>query len=158
NEVPQGTIPQGQNSVSCSVQEARESTGPLDNLSSQQKAQINPEQIAGLAIFDTITLNTDRHSGNILMGPNNELIPIDHGASLVNTEDEGHGIMANGIGRICDMFGSRHNCLLGLPGAHEPLSPAMLKKLKALDVSDLGKSLTRDRDAISEDHPTMQNT
>jgi hypothetical protein len=158
NEVPPGTIPNGQNDVSCSVQEALESTGPLDNLSRQQKAQINAEQIAGLAIFDTITLNTDRHPGNILMGPNNELIPIDHGASLVNTEDEGFGIMSNGIGRISDMFGSRHNCLLGLPGAHEPLSPAMLKKLKALDVSDLGKSLTRDRDAIVEDHPTMQNT
>lgn len=158
NEVPPGTIPNGQNSVSCSVQEARPSTGPMSNLSAQQKGQINRDAIAALAIFDTITLNTDRHAGNILMGQNGELIPIDHGASLVNTEDDGYGLMANGCGRINDMFGSRHNCLLGLPGAHEPLSPAMLKKIKALDPSELARNLTRDRDAIAQEHPDMRNT
>jgi hypothetical protein len=160
NNLPPNVRPPNQTHVTCSVQEARENSGPLKNMTKNDLANIDPEQVAALAIFDTITLNTDRHNGNILVDANHNLIPIDHGASLIDPSPpqgapRGFQLMDGGIGRIADSMSGPQNALLSLPGAHEPLSPATLKKLKALDPGALAKGLTRDRDTIEAIHQDM---
>ena len=130
------------------MQEYRASVGDLKGLTGPQKSALDPTQIAGLAIFDTITLNTDRHAGNILRGTDGSLIPIDHGESFAEPNE-------NGLGRLKATLGGPHNALLSLPGAHEPLPKDMAKKLAALDVKAFAKSMTADNAVIGEKHPSM---
>ena len=144
-----GSDPEGPAKITCSVQEARHAPNDLRKLGNIQKSTIDSEQIANIAIFDTITLNTDRHGGNILVDPNGNLVPIDHGESLA----EGN---ANGVKRIKAALGGPHNALLALPGAHAPMSKEMLKKALALNPDKLKKDLAKDNETISGQHQDMQ--
>lgn len=133
----------------CSVQEARNAPGgDLRSATPNTRQLLDPRQVAGIAIFDTLTLNTDRHSGNILLGANNELVPIDHGESFAERNDDG-------VERLGASMGGPHNALLALPGAHDPMPGDMLKKLKSLDPKSYAKTLTGDRQVISGKHPSM---
>ena len=135
--------------VTCSAQEFRRSGGALGGIPQDQKGKFDKQQLAGLAIFDTLTLNTDRHNGNLLIGENNSLIPIDHGEGFP-TRDK------TGIGRIKATVGGPHNALLGLPGTHEPMSPEMIQKLSAMSADNFSGSLAKDNSAIGNRNPDMK--
>jgi len=45
-------------------------------------SQFGRDNVQRIAIFDLLTLNLDRHGGNMLVGHDGKLIPIDHGYSL----------------------------------------------------------------------------
>lgn len=137
-----------QATVTCSVQEARESKDALKDLSSFAQLRFDPDQVAALAIFDTLTLNGDRHSGNVLVDEHDNLIPIDHGYSLVEPP--------GGITRIAQVMGGPHNALLRIPGAHSPLSDKMLKKMGAIDPDDFVKALQHDRDTVVAEHEGLR--
>eukprot|EP01050_Picozoa_sp_SAG11_P015516 SAG11_NODE_2018_length_3916_cov_13.056065_2_plen_394_part_00 len=40
------------------------------------------ENVQRIALFDLLTLNLDRHGGNMIVAPDGQLVPIDHGYSL----------------------------------------------------------------------------
>lgn len=140
----------------CSVQEARPSLGDLKSNDPTVKDHVrnaDRDKVAALAMFDTITLNTDRHSGNILVGPDGALIPIDHGASFIEPGESTADPFA-GLERLCGTIAAPHNAMLGLPSAHEPLSQGVAKKLKALKSSEYASELKKDRDALAQEEPT----
>ena len=136
--------------VTCSVQEARPVTGDLRGASGLKKASFRPEQVAGLAIFDTLTLNTDRHAGNVMTDADGNLVPIDHGESFAEPNQDG-------VNRLKSTLGGPHNALLSLPGAHAPMSKDMLKKLKALDPEKYASGLTKDNAQIGAQHTDMKD-
>src|SRR5262249_40686145 len=78
------------------------------------------------------------------------LIPIDHGASLTEPKTGGNV-------RIASALAGPHNALLRFPGAHQPLSDKMLKKLKAIDPEAFRDGLRRDRDTIAGEHGSMKD-
>jgi len=135
--------------LTCSIQEARPAKGDLRGLGQLARASLNSSQIANLAIFDTLTLNTDRHDGNVLLDAGDNLIPIDHGESFAEANDQG-------TERIRATIGTPHNALLALPGAHVPMSKEMVKKLKALNADKFANDLAKDNGKIGEEHPGMQ--
>ena len=133
------------------MQEGRPNKGSLKKLKSLKSLKIEPDEVAGLAIFDTITLNTDRHAGNILIGQKGELIPIDHGCSFVASDN-------SGICRLSETMGGPHNVLLSLPSAHQPMSKTMLKKINNFDPEEFEKCLKRQRDVIQKTHRETDGT
>jgi len=135
--------------LTCSIQEARPAKGDLQGLGQLARSSLNSTQVAGLAIFDALTLNTDRHDGNVLRDANDNLVPIDHGESFAEANDQG-------IERIRAAIGTPHNALLALPGAHVPMSKEMVKKLKALNADKFASDLAKDNTKIGEEHPGMQ--
>jgi hypothetical protein len=146
-----GSDPTGLQKVTCSVQEARHAPGDLKKLSSIGKMALKPEQLAGLAIFDTLTLNTDGHAGNVLLDPGGNRVPIDHGESFAESNEQG-------IGRMKATLGSPHIALLGLPGAHDPMPKDMPKKLKVLDPEKCASGLKKDNAMIGAGHADMKDT
>jgi hypothetical protein len=140
----------GSQPVTCSVQQARASVGSLSNQGPDVRARIPAEQCAALAIFDLVTLNTDRHGGNLLVGPDGGLVPIDHGCSFVEGDEDG-------LGRVSGTFGAPRNALLGLPGSHAPMPQGMRDSLQTLDPSALAQQLKEQRDRIVANAPAMRD-
>jgi Phosphatidylinositol 3- and 4-kinase len=77
----------GAGAVTCSVQQFGDSVGQIGPQSRAAKGRIDGKKVAALGVFDMMTLANDRHGGNILLGPNGELIPIDHGENFTETTD-----------------------------------------------------------------------
>lgn len=50
---------------------------------------LDPDSLQKMAMQDIMTLNTDRHEGNVLVDPSGKLIPIDHGQILPGNEMAG---------------------------------------------------------------------
>lgn len=136
--------------LTCSVQEARPAKSDLRKTSGLVKETLNVKQVVGLAIYDTLTLNTDRHSGNVLLDDKDNLIPIDHGESFAESNPEG-------IARLQGAMGGPHNTLLGLAAAHAPIPKDMLKQLKSMDPDKYAKGLAKDNAEIGRQHPDMAN-
>lgn len=143
---------QGQGAKLCSVQEARPNQGALNSLSAFKQLELDAEQVGAMAIFDTMTLNTDRHVGNVLVDEQKNLIPIDHGYSLVEPGDGNSGNK-----RIAVSLAGPNNALTRIAAAHRPMSDKMLKKLKSIDPAEYAKSLRKDRDLIAGEHPGMKD-
>ncbi|HWE73533.1 MAG TPA: hypothetical protein VG328_10275 [Stellaceae bacterium] len=162
DKLPPDVRPQGGGDLTCSVQEARPNVGAIKKLGPMAAAAVSSDQVAGLAIFDTITLNTDRHSGNVLVDAQNNLIPIDHGASMLEPVElkdaEDNVLYDSGLARVEKAMAGPHNALLSLPGAHAPMSGKMLKSLKTLDPDALANQMAKDRNEIASAHPEMKDT
>lgn len=141
-----GGLPNGP-PITASIQEFGAGTSQLKGLTDQQKAAIPLAQVAALAVYDLMTVNTDRHSGNIMCDAQGNMLPIDHGCSFVQG--------TAGRKRIADTMGGPHNALLGLPAAFEPMPQDMVRKLKSMATTDYGDSLRKDRDLIEAAHPDM---
>jgi hypothetical protein len=100
-------------------------------------------------VLDTITMNTDRHFENLMIGLDGELIPIDHGSSFISPgKRQGDNAGSSGAERIGGTIGGPHNALLGIPASHDPIPKDKLAKLKKLSSTDIRKQLGKDRDLI----------
>ena len=135
--------------VTASIQEFGPGMEQIKKLTAQQKAAIPADQVAALAVYDLMTLNTDRHAGNIMCDAQGNMLPIDHGCSFVQGPE--------GRQRIAETMGGPHNVLLKLPAAFDPMPAEMVRKLKAMRTTDYGASLKADRDQVAAAHPSMAN-
>ncbi len=98
-----------------------------------------------VAILDILTLNTDRHSGNIMVtktdGAPPGMIPIDHGLAFP-TED---GLDARAQSRMNE---PRYNILLSMPGSYEAFTPEIIQRLEMLEPSELAAEMKESRAAL----------
>ncbi len=136
--------------LTCSVQEFRPSGRSLKDLGPKELEDLDQSQVHGIMVLDTIILNGDRHSGNIMVDENDNLVPIDHGEGFVENSKEG-------LERISKALGGPYNAMLRVPSAHEPMSEKTVEKLKAFDSTAFGDTLKNDRDVVSSVHPEMQD-
>ncbi len=136
--------------LTCSVQEARPVKGDLRGASDIALGRLPADQVQGIAIYDTLTLNTDRHAGNLMVGTDGSLVPIDHGESFAENNSQG-------IKRVGATMGGPHNALLQIPSAHAPMSKDMLKQLKALDPEKYALGLAKDNAEIGSVHDDMKD-
>ncbi len=147
-----GMEDQNGTSTACSVQELRPNDGAIKGKSKQALGQVSKAQVHGLIALDICTLNLDRHSGNLLLA-GNELIPIDHGASLPDpVTDEGTRLEnRKGLARVRDAMPSTHNALLKFPQAHEPMDDAMRRQIKKMKPEAVRNELAQERDSIVQE-------
>jgi hypothetical protein len=136
--------------IPTSVQEVRPVDGPMARLSQEGRAKLPKAKTHALAIMDMITLNADRHGGNLLMA-GGDPVPIDHGVSLCDPTTNG----GDGLRRLTCAMATDHNVLLSLPSAHEPMDPAMIAQMKKLDPHAVTDTLKRERDALAKTTPAM---
>ena len=141
-------IAQRQGDQTCSVQEAKSAKGALADLKQQDKAKIPPEQCAGIAFLDLMTLNTDRHRENLLVDHSGGLVPIDHGLTFPSDDEDGKS-------RIAGAISGPHNALLRLPGTHAPMTPEMALSLQNLDPRQLRAQLGQAQQEIGNQHNAM---
>lgn len=136
-----------------SVQQFERTQGEMRDLSRGALARVPTRATQELAVLDIVLLNTDRHSGNMLVKPGqngvSSLVPIDHGLCLPSRE---------ATDQITANIGSGHNALLSLPGSHEPFTPEMLTALERLDPDVLAGGMKRERDTIELAHPATAGT
>lgn len=110
--------------------------------------KVSPEACQTIAILDTITLNLDRHAGNLLItgGTTNDpgLVPIDHGLTFPP---------AAALGQVGDNLGNNKNALLAMPAAHEPFTPKMLANIGKIDPDVLASAMRKERADLNAVHP-----
>ena len=119
--------------VMGSVQCFKSSQGPLAANRDAQNA-MSPEECQKAAVLDIVTMNTDRHENNFLVGTKSAadgaatptLIPIDHGMTLPDRD----GLASRTKRR---MNHPARNILLSMPGSHEPFTPEMLERIELID-------------------------
>jgi len=128
--------------------------GDMRSLSAAQMASIDTRSVHELAVLDIITLNTDRHAGNMLVKPGAQpndppgLVPIDNGLAFPSKR-------ANV--QMTTNIGSTHNVLMAVPGSHEPFTPEMLQALAKLDPNMLADALKREQEAMVKANNAMQD-
>jgi hypothetical protein len=136
--------------VTCSVQQFGDSAGQIGTQSRAVKGQIDAKKVAALGVFDMMTLANDRHGGNILLGPNGELIPIDHGENFTETTDP------TAAARLKTTLGGVGNALLAIPSAHDPMPKEVAAAAASVNPGELHDTLTADRDAVAARHGDMK--
>jgi hypothetical protein len=136
--------------VTCSVQQFGDSAGQIGTQSRAVKGQIDAKKVAALGVFDMMTLANDRHGGNILLGPNGELIPIDHGENFTETTDP------TAAARLKTTLGGVGNALLAIPSAHDPMPKEVAAAAASVNPGELHETLTADRDAVAARHGDMK--
>ena len=137
--------------TTCSVQQFGASVGPLGAQTYAARKQIDAKKVAGLAVFDMMTLANDRHPGNILMGANGELIPIDHGENFTEVGN------AEALLRLPVTLAGPANALLSIPSAHDPMPEEVRSKAVAINPSEFRDVLKADRDEIAKAHGSLED-
>jgi hypothetical protein len=140
----------GAAAVTCSVQQFGASVGQIGTQSRAAKGLIDGKKVAALGVFDMMTLANDRHGGNILLGPNGELIPIDHGENFTETTDP------SAAARLKTTLGGVGNALLAIPSAHDPMPREVAAAAASVNPGELRATLTADRDAVAARHGDMK--
>lgn len=114
--------------VKRAKEKAPESNSPVATFLDEH---VDPRDIQNLAVFDLISLNTDRHAGNAMVTQDNKLVPIDHGAILPS--------------RKALEIRFKENFLLGLPVnskvAEGPLPEDLIVAIENIDIHALRESL-----------------
>jgi hypothetical protein len=142
--------------VTCSVQQWGASKGDLTNVSRADLAQIDPKQVASLALFDAMTLASDRHAGNLLIGQKGELIPIDHGENFVEVKgDPKKRGRKEGIERLQVAMAGCNNVLLKIPAAHDPLPDDLRNLAKGIRPDEYKATLVQGKKAVAKDDPAF---
>ena len=142
---------EGNGPVHGSLQSFAPTEGELRDQSSSVLGKIGPESCQTIAVLDTISLNLDRHSGNLMVNGGGtdtpEVVPIDHGLSF-----PGRATLPDIAGNL----GDDKNVLLKLKGSYEPFSPEMLRKIGQIDPDLLSGALTQEIGTIERAHPQTQ--
>lgn len=96
------------------------------------KLKVPKREIQQMAVFDLISLHMDRHSGNMLLNEDNQLVPIDHG-NIMPTK--------TGLRQRSGYISSQSAVLAQSKAAKEPLSPELLERIEQLDIDQLMVSM-----------------
>jgi hypothetical protein len=134
--------PKGEN-VLGSLQQFAPTNGKLVEQSWAVRAAVPPECCQDMCVFDTITGNLDRHSGNFLVTGDEQtakLVPIDHGLTFPEN--------GNNLYRL----GPAQNSLISLPGSHEKFSDDMIEKIRNIDPETLKASLQNEIKTVNAVH------
>ncbi len=134
-----------------SVQMLLENDGALRDLDAEDPeafyATVPAEDIDKMAMMDLITLNQDRHGGNILVKKDqngqNRLLPIDHGKSMPPL-----AAFLNGRGEMK----SKNHLVSKAPQFNEPFSDDMIKQIELLKPEDVASDLTKARETTRKIH------
>jgi hypothetical protein len=119
-------------------------------------ANVDKNSFDGIAVFDMIFANLDRHGGNLLYKTDPDtgrhtLLPIDHGSSML-TPDQ---LQANAEA----FFGARNFMARDeVPQAMAPLGPETLESLQRLDPDRMVQEMKQARDDMARRHPETHGT
>ena len=130
--------------IKGSLQQFAAGTGDLQSMPEAERAKVPQKACEKIVIIDMLSLNTDRHSGNMMVGQDaagqTTLIPIDHGRAFPNRE---------GMNQVVNHLGGRHSAILRLPGAHQPFSPEAVQGLSQLQGDVMAGALRKERRTIT---------
>ncbi|MBV9755900.1 MAG: hypothetical protein JO047_02505 [Alphaproteobacteria bacterium] len=128
-----------------SLQQFAKTDGEMRNNPMAKRSKVPPEDCQKIAILDTITLNMDRHDGNLMLqgGDNPKLVPIDHGLTFPPQD---------AVGEMATRIGGSHNALLGIPGAHAPFTPEMLAAIDKIQPQVVVSGLKGERGTLDQVH------
>lgn len=131
--------------VVTSVQSFRDDCKSVSRLSNESPGRLEPgnsgvilgqkvakQEIQQMAVFDLISLNMDRHDGNVMVTGDKKLVPIDHG-NIMPT--------ASGLRFRAMEIGPPHAVLPQSEAGQAMLSPELLERLELLDVGQLIASM-----------------
>ena len=134
-----------------SVQQFASSGGELREQPREEIEKVSPESCQKMALLDMLTLNLDRHGGNLMVKPDQghgpELVPIDHGQAFPPFNKLT-------ISDIANKLGDRHCATLSLPGSHEPFTDEMLEAIESLDPDAMAEGMRREVATIGKAHPS----
>ena len=135
-----------------SLQQFKPSKGDLRNNYFEQRSNISPQDCQNVSILDTVIMNLDRHSGNLLLGrDDNKLIPIDHGLGFPTFQTVRMDDLARNMS-------SEKNALLTLPNAYEPFSEESLEGIEAIDPDLMTSALMGEHVKMGQLHPGIEET
>jgi hypothetical protein len=114
--------------------------------------EIPKEECQKIALMDLMTLNMDRHGGNVMLSEKTDengkkspaLIPIDHGLILPSRQ---------GLNERRTKMGKTHNVLENMPVKDEKFSPEILQKLDLLDPEAVMKAMQASLQTMKDGHP-----
>lgn len=136
--------------IKGSLQQFAPTNGELRDQPSSIRRRVPSESCQKIALLDTVTLNLDRHAGNLLIkgdGNNPEVVPIDHGLTFPPK---------GALDIVGKNLGSEKNVLLKMPGSYEDFSQEMLGKIDDIDVDVLFGAMQQEVDDIEQVHPETQ--
>ncbi len=137
--------------IKGSLQEFAPTDGELRQGSVSTRRKVTPESCQKIAMLDTVTLNCDRHAGNLLVKPGAnqtvDIVPIDHGLTFPP---------AASLGVLAENLGSEKNTLLKMPGAYEDFTPAMLTAIASLEPDAMRGAMGKEKTDIEAVHPETQ--
>lgn len=105
--------------------------------------QFDTDSLQKMAIQDIISMNTDRHAGNILLDQSGKLIPIDHGQVM-----PGVGMAGNKLGSM--MGGSANWAWNDLKGAEKGFSKENKEMIAGLKSKQIVSDLKSKADARAQ--------
>lgn len=124
--------------------------------------KIRAAEVQKIAILDIMSLNMDRHSGNLMVDdsdPNNpKLVPIDHGGSMPSRDDfptaktRMAGLDNDGESRAMEPL----NAVLQVPAAFEKFDPETIARLELLDPDAIEADMKATRATIGKVHAGLQ--
>ncbi|MBT9456868.1 MAG: hypothetical protein IV097_09620 [Burkholderiaceae bacterium] len=151
------------------VGSSQNNAGAKDQIGELQRSvlkAVKTEDVHKMALLDIMSLNCDRHAGNIMVKFDEQqkpsLVPIDHGGSMPSRRN--FDKVAGRIGGIDSLAGTDQegnkimvvNELLTLPSAYEPFDEQMLGQLDLLRPDAMVEGMKRHRDAVDEVHAGLQ--
>ncbi len=129
-----------------SVQQFISNKGAMRNQPLEVKGKIPAQDCQKIAILDTITLNMDRHGGNLMINDESgtpNLVPIDHGLTFPPAEARKE---------LPERLGDKHNALLGIASAYEPFSAEMLNSIAKIEPGKMVSALKQERGVVDAVH------
>ena len=136
-----------------SIQQYARSAGSLaDNLDKVDLNSISADDCHRTAIIDILSLNLDRHYGNLLVEKQangaHGIVPIDHGMAFPSMDSVRQRLPRR-------MNTPELNALLLLPGSYQPMSREMQERLEMLDPARLRVALGQSKAVLAERFPGL---
>jgi hypothetical protein len=157
NRFPEGALSQVEQTdpLVGSLQQFASADGDLRDQPLADRNKVPPAQCQKMAVLDLLTLNLDRHAGNMMVKYDKTgtpvLTPIDHGLTFPEASDKAGK-------RIARQLGDGFNATLSLPGAHEPFSAEMVEGIDRLDPVAMSAAMKTEVGVIDQAFPGVGNT
>ena len=134
-----------------SLQQFSSSQGELRSHLLGKRQDVTAQSCQAIAVLDTVTLNLDRHDGNLLLDQaGTGVIPIDHGLSFPDSQAVESGMI--GI----NMAGDK-NVMLRLPNSYVPFTQASLDGIANIDPDLMQAALAAESRKMGQLHPSLED-
>lgn len=134
--------------IAGSLQQFSKSEGELMNQTADGRRAISVAAIEKICVLDMLSLNADRHAGNLLIGTKQGapcLVPIDHGLAFETSTIT----LANKLGDLTA-------AVLTLPNATEPFTKEMRAAVTKIDPDVMAAGLRLERGSIEAAFPAAK--
>ena len=133
-----------------SLQQFSSSQGELRSHLLGKRQGITAQSCQAIAVLDTVTLNLDRHDGNLLLDQaGTGIIPIDHGLSFPDSKAVKSGMIGS------NMAGDK-NVMLRLPNSYEPFTQVSLDGIANIDSNLMQAALAAESAKMGQVHPSLE--